>query len=148
MGQGGSKAATRMRLPRNAGTGTRAEGAQSAPRKMATREEMLAEDGAKDDGTDDTLQDNIKYFLDPKELLTPITPANPSENANFRALTNRQASAGATAKSAEIAQMLRELHATPQAREPEAVARAAATYGLDPATVRKLRRFLEPSAGP
>ncbi|KAJ2761104.1 hypothetical protein IWQ56_001078 [Coemansia nantahalensis] len=145
MGQAGSKAATRMRLPRTPATGAPAEGAQSAPRKMATREEMLAEE----DGKDDTLQDNIKYFLDPKELLTPITPAHPEENANYRALTNRRAGAGAgaTAKSTEIAQMLRELQGTPAAREAEAVARAAATYGLDPATVRKLSRFLSPGPG-
>ncbi|KAJ1880268.1 hypothetical protein LPJ57_002348 [Coemansia sp. RSA 486] len=52
---------------------------------------MLSEDPASSQDSDDAkVSDNLKYFLNPKELLTPITPKNPRENTNVQALMHRR----------------------------------------------------------
>ncbi|KAJ1831683.1 hypothetical protein LPJ63_004099 [Coemansia sp. RSA 2711] len=131
MGQSGSKAARSMRLPRTP-TATTKPPTSSKP---ITREQMLAEEPESDSSA--RLQDNLKYFLNPKELVTPITPQNPSENMNVQALRNRRKTdEDAGVKSQEIAQMLRALHGKPQSQ--------AAGLALDKDTVQKLQRFLDP----
>ncbi|KAJ2344584.1 hypothetical protein IWW50_005868 [Coemansia erecta] len=110
---------------------------------MPTREQMLAEDTPTTPESPPQLQDNLKYFLNPKELQTPITPVNPSENPNVQALRNRRVEAENQVSSAEIAQMLRDVRASgPQS---EAAGRLGAKYGLDRATVLTLNKYLDPA---
>ncbi|KAJ2784539.1 hypothetical protein H4R18_001079 [Coemansia javaensis] len=154
MGQSGSRAAAagtaRRVLPRGQGAAGEAARQGETARRAATREEMLAEEGEgqEGDGRDKALDDRLRYFVNPRELRTPITPASPAENAGFRAVTNRQGAAPRAATSAEIAQMLRDLHAARQGGQAAAAAAAeraaAARYGLDAATVQRLSRFLDP----
>ncbi|PIA13472.1 hypothetical protein COEREDRAFT_11389 [Coemansia reversa NRRL 1564] len=153
MGQAGSKATRGMRLPRNHIAAVEQKAGNKAQEKAVTREQMLAEEEeteAADSKQNEQLQDNLKYFINPKELVTPITPANPSENANVRALRNRReedeviGTAFNRAKSSDLSSMLRELRSG-QGTTHQAQQRAAAKYNLDEKTVAKLVRFLEPA---
>ncbi|KAJ2378497.1 hypothetical protein IW150_000754, partial [Coemansia sp. RSA 2607] len=135
-GKGGTNA-NPMRLPRTS--------AQPAPSPATrTREQMLSEDAessANDEQTDRQLADNLKRFLNPRELLTPITPRDPGENANVQTLRSRredddvEVPGRITAQG--IAQMLREKNGTDEKQ-------VAAKYGVDVETLRVLERFLKP----
>ncbi|KAJ2077066.1 hypothetical protein H4R24_005346 [Coemansia sp. RSA 988] len=155
MGQTGSKAARGMRLPRShtriSKQAVAEQKSDKGREKMVTREQMLAEeDGLEeaDDKQDGQLQDNLKYFINPKELVTPITPANPSENANVRALRNRREDddvkgAGVNrVSSSDVVRMLHELRCGQNSLHQ--TKSAAAKYKLDEGTVAKVARFLEP----
>ncbi|KAJ2598906.1 hypothetical protein H4R99_003920 [Coemansia sp. RSA 1722] len=88
MGQAASrtvKTSKHLRLPRTS------PGASPSSTPTQTREQMLSEDPASSQDSDDAkVSDNLKYFLNPKELLTPITPKNPRENTNVQALMHRR----------------------------------------------------------
>ncbi|KAJ1720856.1 hypothetical protein LPJ53_004554 [Coemansia erecta] len=148
MGQSASRTAARkaapgsMRLPRTT---------TQAPSPAArTREQMLSEDGeaqAKGEEADSSqLADNLKRFLNPRELLTPITPRDPGENANVQALRSRredddvEVGVAGRMTARRIAQMLRERNVHGQ-EEP----RVAAKYGVDGETLSVLGRFLAPA---
>ncbi|KAJ1645467.1 Interferon- developmental regulator 1 [Coemansia asiatica] len=82
------KAKKQFQLPRTS-SGLKS----SMPAQPQTREQMLSEDPAtaqERDSEDTKVSDNLKYFLNPKELLTPITPTNPRENTNVQALLHRR----------------------------------------------------------
>ncbi|KAJ2450641.1 hypothetical protein EV183_004141 [Coemansia sp. RSA 2336] len=133
MGQSGSKATRNLRLPRSAPR-------QPPSGKITTREQMLQEEPAEESAK---LHDNLKYFLNPKELKTPITPLNPSENANVRALRNRRPDDDVglgRANSSDIAAMIRQLRQTDERQQSQ----VAAKYGMDAETARLLDKFLDP----
>ncbi|KAJ1741341.1 hypothetical protein LPJ78_004615 [Coemansia sp. RSA 989] len=133
MGQSGSKAARNLRLPRTAPK-------QPPSGKITTREQMLQEETAEESAK---LHDNLKYFLNPKELKTPITPLDPRENANVQALRNREPDDDmglGRANSKDIAAMIRQLRQV-EARQRGQV---AAKYGMDAETAQLLERFLDP----
>ncbi|KAJ1932788.1 hypothetical protein FBU59_006249 [Linderina macrospora] len=103
---------------------------------MKTRQEMLNEDADADTGESAKVADNLKYFLNPKELLTPITPKDPNENINVQALRSRRVDDDfevvERVRADEVAQMLR-------GKGGEGAAKK-----LDERTVRVLREYLEP----
>ncbi|KAJ2120612.1 hypothetical protein IW147_004949 [Coemansia sp. RSA 720] len=149
MGQAGSKAVKPMRLPR---TVDKLVG--QTPGKLATREQMLHEDtepadaetaDAKTAGTqnsDTQLHDNLKYFLNPRELQPPVPPQSPNDNPNVQALRNRHSTTTNRASGGEVAQMLRELRAIrPQT---QGIGRMTTKYALDRQTVLLLDKFLDP----
>ncbi|KAJ1960491.1 hypothetical protein GGI12_003771 [Dipsacomyces acuminosporus] len=153
MGQASSKAAAKgMRLPRStSGSSTSmlrkaaAAEAKEAKSAMKTREQMLSEDAKYDNEEQETkkMADSLKYFLNPKELLTPITPENPDENINVQALKSRREDDDIEIvgqnrlKSAEISKLLKDL----SVNSVDAVAKK---YGLAADSVRNLAQFLEP----
>ncbi|KAJ2654708.1 hypothetical protein IWW48_005944 [Coemansia sp. RSA 1200] len=126
---------------------------QQHPPRLVTREEMLREAEA-DEGSEQQqnlrLAENLKYFLNPKELLTPITPTDPESNANVQALRSRREDDDLEVvgrinrvKSSQITMLLRELDNNPS-NGGSAVDRVAAKYGVDKGTVTQLARFLSP----
>ncbi|KAJ2153077.1 hypothetical protein EV180_000614 [Coemansia sp. RSA 518] len=165
MGQAGSKAVKPMRLPR---TVDKIVG--QTPGKLATREQMLHEDAetATDNATathtatathpvtathpataqnknqtsDAQLHDNLKYFLNPRELQPPVPLKSPSDNPNIQALRNRHFTSTNRASGGEVAQMLRELRAIrPQS---QGIGHMSTKYALDRQTVLALDKFLDP----
>ncbi|KAJ2519829.1 hypothetical protein H4217_002434 [Coemansia sp. RSA 1939] len=128
---------------------------QHPPPRLVTREEMLRE-AETDEGSEQQqnqnarLAENLKYFLNPKELLTPITPTDPESNANVQALRSRREDDDLEVvgrinrvKSSQITILLRELDNSPS-NGGSAVDRVAAKYGMDKETVTQLARFLSP----
>ncbi|KAJ2479886.1 hypothetical protein IWW56_002801 [Coemansia sp. RSA 2131] len=144
MGQAGSKAVKPMRLPR---TVDKLVG--QPPGKLATREQMLHEDTETADtetagtqNSDTQLHDNLKYFLNPRELQPPVPPQSPNDNPNVQALRNRHSTTTNRASGGEVAQMLRELRAIrPQT---QGIGRMTTKYALDRQTVLLLDKFLDP----
>ncbi|KAJ1800141.1 hypothetical protein LPJ59_001312 [Coemansia sp. RSA 2399] len=155
MGQAASKktgaAARKLRLPRTSQQAKQAPPEKNtANNRLLTRDEMLKEtdtqDQQRDQQRDQKLAENLKYFLNPKELLTPITPEDPSKNINVQALRSRREDDDVEVvgkmnrvKSAQIAELLRELENDGGA----AVERVARKYGLDKGVVMQLSKYLK-----
>ncbi|KAJ1662537.1 hypothetical protein IW140_005730 [Coemansia sp. RSA 1813] len=149
MGQAASKktgAARKLRLPRTAQQQPKqaVPEDQKANSRLLTRDEMLKETDQQDQ-RDQKLAENLKYFLNPKELLTPITPTDPSKNINVQALRSRREDDDVEVvgkmnrvKSAQIARLLCELE------KNESAEQMAAKYGLDKGAVTQLAKFLSP----
>ncbi|KAJ1891399.1 hypothetical protein LPJ66_006944 [Kickxella alabastrina] len=170
MGQSASKAALtkNMRLPRTpvhtqqpAGAakpttepGTSTDSTNSTvnrPVSMPTREQILAED-TQEQQEHEQLSSNLKRFLNPKELLTTITPANPNENTNVQALRSRredddvEVAAGTRNRitAVQVAELLRELRPSGGDLPTAAAAALAERYSVDLDTLRRLDGFLIP----
>ncbi|KAJ2720866.1 hypothetical protein GGI07_004344 [Coemansia sp. Benny D115] len=155
MGQSSSKSAgavahaakQSMRLPRSnpaPATTQQPAGQQSQPSSMRTREQMLAEDSA-EEASEDKPSENLKLFLNPRELRTPITPVNPGENVNVQALRSRNEAddlemPGAKGRltARQTVELLREYRSTGDARQ------TSAKYGVAEDVVVRLGRYLNP----
>ncbi|KAJ2856875.1 hypothetical protein GGI22_003672 [Coemansia erecta] len=150
MGQAASKktgtAARKLRLPRTSQQAKQTPTEKNtANNRLLTRDEMLKETDTQDQ-RDQKLAENLKYFLDPKELLTPITPEDPSKNINVQALRSRREDDDVEVvgkmnrvKSTQISELLSELENDGGA----AVERVAAKYGLDKGAVTQLSTYLK-----
>ncbi|KAJ2560028.1 hypothetical protein EV175_000029 [Coemansia sp. RSA 1933] len=151
----GTAAATRkLRLPRTSQQpqqqpeSQRTESQTNQP-PLLTRDEMLKETEREeeDQQQNQKLADNLKYFLNPKELLTPITPEDPSKNINVQALRSRRKDDDVEVvkanrvKSTQITELLRELEADTSDAGRVGV---AAKYGLDKDAVTQLAKYLRP----
>ncbi|KAI7820603.1 hypothetical protein BX661DRAFT_173573 [Kickxella alabastrina] len=173
MGQSASKAALtkNMRLPRTPvhtqqpagaakptiepGTSTDSTGSTNStvnrPVSMPTREQILAED-AQEQQEHEQLSSNLKRFLNPKELLTTITPANPNENTNVQTLRSRredddiEVAAGTRNRitAVQVAGLLRELRPSGGELPTAAATLLAEKYSVDLDTLRRLDEFLIP----
>ncbi|KAJ2161007.1 hypothetical protein GGF46_001809 [Coemansia sp. RSA 552] len=107
---------------------------------------MLAEETEKPEDTQ--LKEKLQYFLNPRELRTPITATDSGANRNVQALRNRsEEDEGQVARgrmqSQDVSRMLRELQGARVS--DDAVQQAVQRYGLDAETVRRLAAFLHSS---
>ncbi|KAJ2785654.1 Interferon- developmental regulator 1 [Coemansia interrupta] len=141
MGQSASRTAARkaaansssMRLPRAP--------TQTPSPATRTREQMLTED-ADAQATNGQLADNLRRFLNPRELRTPITPRDAGENANVQALRSRRED-----DDVEVAGRLTARHVADMLRQTGGKAEEAGVaqkYGVDADTLSVLARFLRP----